>query len=187
MPDDEHPPIDVPPLSPRQLRFVEEYLTDRNATGAYVRAGYRGTRRTARSGGHFLLKNPLVAAAVKQAEQEILERVRLRQHEIYMELRNVVTSNIDSYVVDDEGNVTLKEGVDESAMRAISSIQKKTTHRTRGDEEETTHDVKITLWNKVDSIRIAAQAQGMLVDKQEQTGAGGGPVIIKVEYGDKNS
>lgn len=168
-------------LSPRHRRFVEEYIIDYNATAAYLRAGFRGTRETARRNAHVLLTNTDVDKAVKEAEQVALERVRIRQHEVFSELRNVAFSNVDDYVVDNEGNITLREDVDRSAYRAISSIQKKTTTRTRGEDSETTHDVKITLWNKNEALRMAGQTQGMFVDKLAPTSPDG-----KDEYGAGN-
>lgn len=62
-------------LTPKQQRFVEEYLVDLNATGAAIRAGY------AESGAHVegarLLKNAKVAEAVAKARAERSERTRI--------------------------------------------------------------------------------------------------------------
>ena len=55
------------PLSPRQQRFVDEYLVDLNASAAYVRAGYRAKNgNVAGVSAHHLLKTPKVAAAVAE-------------------------------------------------------------------------------------------------------------------------
>lgn len=184
---DETPEAERDPLNIRQRKFVEEYLIDYHATNAYIRAGYRTVANvTARVNASRLLSHPHIKAAVRKAESELLEQVRIRQHEIFSELRNVALSNIDNYIVDEEGAVTLKEGVDKTALRAIASIHKTTVQRASEDGIVTTHNVKISLWSKVEGLRIAAQTQKMLTDKVEQTGDGGGPVIIKVEYSDKN-
>lgn len=53
------------PLTPKQQRFVEEYLLDLNATQAAIRAGY--SERTAKEMGAENLTKPHVAAAVKAA------------------------------------------------------------------------------------------------------------------------
>lgn len=169
-------------LTPRQRKFVEEFICDYNATAAYKRAGYRTTtEQSTWANASRLLRNDKVQAAVKEAEREVLERVKFRQHEIYSELRNVALSTVENYHVGDDGNITLSEGADTSAMRAISSIQKKTTHRTKGGETETTHDVKITLWNKNEALKMAGQTQGMFVDKLAPTSPDG-----KDEYGAGN-
>jgi len=56
-------------LTPRQARFVDEYLIDLNATRAAIRAGY--SEHTADSQGSRLLKNAKVCTAIaaKQAER----------------------------------------------------------------------------------------------------------------------
>ena len=60
-------------LTPKQQRFVEEYLVDLNATAAYKRAGYVGKGNTAEVTASQLLRNPKVASAV------ILRRVSLSE------------------------------------------------------------------------------------------------------------
>lgn len=63
------------PLTPKQQRFVEEYLVDLNATQAAIRAGY--SRRTARAIGAENLTKPDIAAAIASAKEERAERVRV--------------------------------------------------------------------------------------------------------------
>ena len=52
-------------MTPKQQRFVQEYLIDLNATQAATRAGY--SKRTAGQQGERLLKNVEIAAAVQAA------------------------------------------------------------------------------------------------------------------------
>lgn len=54
-------------LTPKQQRFVAEYLIDLNATAAYKRAGYKGKGNAAESSASEILSNPKVSAAVKEA------------------------------------------------------------------------------------------------------------------------
>ncbi len=49
-------------LTPKQRRFVEEFLVDLNATQAAIRAGY--SERTARSIGSENLTKPDIALAI---------------------------------------------------------------------------------------------------------------------------
>lgn len=53
-------------LTPKQLRFVEEYLVDLNASAAALRAGY--SKRTAGQMGYELLNKPEIAAAIATAQ-----------------------------------------------------------------------------------------------------------------------
>jgi phage terminase small subunit len=55
------------PLTPKQQRFVDEYLIDLNATAAYKRAGYRSAGNAAEVNASHLLRNHKVSQAVKVA------------------------------------------------------------------------------------------------------------------------
>ena len=52
-----------PKLSPKQIRFVDEYLIDLNATQAAIRAGY--SRNSARQIGVETMKKPVIAAVAE--------------------------------------------------------------------------------------------------------------------------
>jgi phage terminase small subunit len=54
-------------LTPKQKRFVDEYLLDLNATAAYKRAGYSGNGNVAEVNAHKLLRNGKVAKFVQSA------------------------------------------------------------------------------------------------------------------------
>ena len=62
-------------LTPKQQRFVEEYLIDLNATQAAIRAGY--SEKTAYSVGHENLKKPEIQKAIEEAKNKISERTEL--------------------------------------------------------------------------------------------------------------
>ena len=61
------------PLTPRQERFVAEYLVDLNATQAAIRAGY--SPHTAGAQGHDLLRKPEIASAVSSRQLVTLQKV----------------------------------------------------------------------------------------------------------------
>ena len=62
-------------LTPKQQRFVDEYLIDLNATQAAIRAGY--SRNSARQIGVENLTKPVIAAAVAKAKRERSERTEI--------------------------------------------------------------------------------------------------------------
>ena len=64
-------------LTPRQERFVQEYLIDLNATQAAIRARY--SKRTAEVQGCRLLRNARVAAAVQKGRAKMAERAQIDQ------------------------------------------------------------------------------------------------------------
>ena len=67
-------------LTPKQQRFVDEYLIDLNATQAAIRAGY--SPKTARSVGQENLTKPDIQQAIEQAKAERSERTKITQDEV---------------------------------------------------------------------------------------------------------
>lgn len=59
-------------LTPKQQRFVEEYLVDLNATQAAIRAGY--SAKTAEQQAFQLLQKTSVSEAVSQQRAKLSER-----------------------------------------------------------------------------------------------------------------
>ena len=64
-----HNGAELKPIAPKRARFVAEYLIDRNATQAAIRAGY--SEKTATMQGSRLLRYDNVQAAVERGEAEI--------------------------------------------------------------------------------------------------------------------
>ena len=62
-------------LTPKQQRFVEEYLIDLNATQAAIRAGY--SERTAQEIGSENLSKPMVAKAITEALAKRSEQTKI--------------------------------------------------------------------------------------------------------------
>lgn len=62
-------------MTPKQQRFVEEYLIDLNATQAAIRAGYK--EDSAGAVGHENLKKPEIAEAIAAAQQERSQRTKI--------------------------------------------------------------------------------------------------------------
>ncbi|QGP80014.1 terminase small subunit [Sphingobium sp. CAP-1] len=72
-------------LSPKQQRFVEEYLVDLNATAAYRRAGYAAKGNAAEVNANRLLRNAKVAAAISAAMAARSERTEISQDMVIRE------------------------------------------------------------------------------------------------------
>lgn len=70
-------------LTPKQARFVEEYLIDLNATQAAIRAGY--SARTARKIGQENLTKPDIAEAISAAQSARSERTEISQDMVLRE------------------------------------------------------------------------------------------------------
>lgn len=62
-------------LTPKQQRFVEEYLVDLNATQAAIRAGY--AKNSAQEQSSRLLSNAMVRAAIKSGKRVVSEETKI--------------------------------------------------------------------------------------------------------------
>lgn len=71
-------------LTPKQERFVQEYLVDLNATQAAIRAGYK--EKTASAIGSENLRKPEIQKALKKALKDREERTEVTQDYVIRKL-----------------------------------------------------------------------------------------------------
>ena len=70
-------------LTPKQKRFVAEYLVDLNATAAAKRAGY--SQKTAHSIGQENLTKPEIQSAIQEEQTERQRRTKITQDMVLRE------------------------------------------------------------------------------------------------------
>lgn len=166
-------------LTPKQQRFIEEYLLDVNATKAAIRAGY--STKTAEVIGAQLLKKTYVSAAIARAIEERSARTNITQDRVLYELMLVAGSDLDHYAIDDEGNVTLTDLAPRGAKRAIASITRRVTKKVGKDgEEEVTRQTEVKFWSKTDALDMVCKHVGMYAPKKiavSRTNADGTPHV----------
>src|SRR6185437_13526322 len=81
-------PKDAGGLSPKQRKFVDEYLIDLNATQAAIRAGY--SEKTAGQQGERLLKKVEIAQAITTKQAKRAELVKVDQNYVITNLLEIV-------------------------------------------------------------------------------------------------
>ncbi len=132
-------------LTPRQERFVQEYLVDLNATQAAIRAGY--SKRRASEIGHQQLLKPAVAEAIAAAKKERSERVQVDADYVVRHLVNLVEL----------------------------SMQKKPCHTMKGEQESDENGnplwTAVDGKSAARALELLARHVGMLKDKLELTHA----------------
>ncbi|MFN3498705.1 MAG: terminase small subunit [Pannonibacter indicus] len=77
-------PARTQPLTPKQQRFVQEYLQDHNGTQAAIRTGY--SEKTAKQQGSRLLTDPRVIAAVRAGQQKVAKKAEVTVDSLMAEL-----------------------------------------------------------------------------------------------------
>lgn len=154
-------------LDHREQLFVAAYLADpaMNGAAAARRAGYAKGRanRTASQ----KLNDPRIKDALDAAKKARLERLKFEQDDVLRELAVLIKSNVQDFVVDDDGRLTLREGVDERAWRAVASVK----HRVRTTKDaEVIRETEYRLWDKPAALRMAGEHYGLYKQRLEHSG-----------------
>jgi len=162
------------PLSPKQARFVEEYLVDLNATQAAIRAGY--SRKTAEVQGCRLLRNAQIAEAVTTAQTKRSERLEITLDKWLRELAIIGFSDLKDYlgISADTGAIRAKafEEMPEGASRALEAIEENRAIKENSDGESTTvyDKIKFKVHDKLGALEKIGKSLGFLKDKIDHSG-----------------
>lgn len=89
-------------LNAKQLRFVQEYLLDLNATQAAIRAGY--SAKTAAATGAENLRKPHIAQAIAEAQYKRATRTETDAAFVLKRLADEVTADI-ADLYDEHGSI----------------------------------------------------------------------------------
>ncbi len=137
---------DAGKLTPRQARFVDEYLIDLNATQAAIRAGY--SRKTAQEQGSRLLSNVMVAAAIEKAIAERAERSGIEADQVLEELGRIAFANAGDYFDWGPDGVSLLDKGDlTEAQRSVVAEVSQTKTKEGGTIRLKLHDKQAALVN----------------------------------------
>jgi phage terminase small subunit len=151
-------------LEPKQIRFVEEYLVDLNATQAAIRSGYGNSKTSAASLGYQNLRKPAVAEAIAKA---MAERPGVTRTRIVDELAAIAFANAGDYFSWGPNGVTVKasEELTESQRGVVAEVSQTIT--------EKGGTIRVKLSDKQAALEKLARTLGMFTDKHELTGKDG--------------
>lgn len=143
-----------PLFSARQLRFIEEYVKDFNATQAAIRAGY--SKKTAYSQGQRLLKHVELAAEIEKRKTKISEQCEVTSERIIKEYAAMAFVDPAEFY-HPNGKVRTLRQMPEQTRRALTSITK----------HEKGYKLATEKKGALDSL---SRIHGMFHDKIEHTG-----------------
>jgi phage terminase small subunit len=145
----------IPGLTPKQKRFVDEYLTDLNATQAAIRAGYKVT--TAPEQAARLLAKSRVQDAVAVGQAKRAGRLEVTQDRVIAELAKLAFADTrDLYHQD--GRPKAPNELDAHTAAAVSSIETVTRIGKDGKQEIS---YRIRLHPKTSALDLLAQHLGI--------------------------
>lgn len=154
-------------LTPKQQRFVEEYLIDLNATQAAIRAGY--SAKTANRIASENLSKPVLQVKIQEAMAERSKRTEITQNRVLEEYARLAFLDPRKFFDDGGYLKKIKDlGGDEAAALSLIEIDVTTIEK---DIETTT--VKIKFLDKTKSLNGLAKHLGLFRENNLQKGKDG--------------
>jgi len=173
-------------LTPKQQRFVEEYLIDLNATQAALRSGY--SPDSAKQIGTENLAKPAIQAAIQEAFNARSERTQIDQDWVLKRLALLADANIKRIASWDDGAVEFKDSDDLSDEEAyiISEVALEETIKegSGGDELVMRRQKKIKHVSdatKKSALELIGKHLGMFKENIQLNGPLGG-IPVQVTY-----
>lgn len=162
-------------ISHKERLFIEQYLTDLNATKAAMRAGY--SKRSAGNQGCVLLKRH---RATIDALFETRGCSRLR---VLEEMSKVAFATIGDYVrleevKDKDGKLTGKVQIFITPTAKLTADQIAALGEITETITEFGTAIKIKPWDKITALAWLGKANRLFVDRHEITGKDGGAIVI---------
>ena len=159
-------------LTPKQQRFVAEYLIDLNGKQAAIRAGY--TVRRAEVTASELLANRKVSEALTKAMQAREKRTEITQDRVLQELARIAFFDLRKLYGAD-GSLKPVTELDDDAAAVLAGLEviEMAGGAQIGGEEGVKHvpmyTKKAKIPDKVAALGLAMRHLGMLKDKTELT------------------
>jgi len=142
-------------MTPKQKKFVEEYLIDLNATQAALRAGYKEKR--AYSTGHENLKKPEIQRLIQEAQQARSKRTEITQDRVLQEYARIAFLNPKS-LFNDDGTIRNIKELDDDTAACIAGMDLVS----RSGPDNTDESVKkIKLTDKLRALQDLSKHLGM--------------------------
>ena len=162
-------------LTPKQQRFVDEYLIDLNATQAAIRTGY--SKKTAGLSGHHNLKSPEVQQAIRAAMRERQERTEVTQDRVLQEYARLAFFD-PRKLFHADGSPKPIEALDDDTAAALTGIDVREEYEGAGEERVFVgYTKKYRLANKMGALNSLAKHMGLFDAKhngeEAQTENGG--------------
>lgn len=145
-------------FTPKQQRFIEEYLVDLNGTQAAIRAGY--SEKTACEQAVRLLANVRIQQAIQEAMHKRSERTGITADMVLRELAKIGFSNMRNYAAWGPSYVHLMNSseISEDDCAAVQEVTQTVT--------ESGVNIKFKLHDKKGSLELIGKHLGMFVEKK---------------------
>jgi phage terminase small subunit len=173
-------------LTGKQVRFIDEYLVDLNATQSAIRAGY--SKKTAAKIGFETLQKPEIAKAIEAKRKELAAGLGITREKVLQEMAKLAFSDVRK-LFDAHGQLLHPTKWPEEAAGAVAGMDlvEEWGEKKDGDGKEVIgYTKKLKLWDKGKQLENLLKHLGMAEDKPPETGVptvspGLAAVIAKLE------
>lgn len=155
-------------LTPKQIRFVDEWLIDFNGKQAAIRAGY--SAKTAEAAAARLLRNVKVQAEISRRQRDLQKRTEVTQDRVVKELARVAFADASDYVCVE--TLTYENG--DGTVSPIQVVSPKDTDTLSDDQraaiasiKQGANGIEVKLCDKIKALELLGRHIGMFNDKVE--------------------
>ena len=159
-------------LTPKQERFIQEYLIDLNATQAAIRAGY--SQKTAHPMGAENLRKPTIAAAITKAQLERAKRTEITQDRVLEEYAKLAFLN-PKHFYDDKGQLIPIHELPDEVAAALTGMDITTAYNKENETFDTIKKIKYS--DKKGALDSLAKHLGMFIERLAVTDTEGKDVL----------
>lgn len=169
-------------LTPKQMRFVDEWLIDFNGKQAAIRAGY--SAKTAEATAARLLRNVKVQAEISRRQKDLQRRTEISQDRVVKELARIAFADASDYACIETYMYENKDGT----LSPLQVVSPKDTGALSDDQRAAIAGIKhgangieVKLHDKIKALELLGRHIGMFNDKLSLSGADGGPLTFRWE------
>ena len=171
-------------LTPKQMRFVDEWLIDFNGKQAAIRAGY--SAKTAEATAARLLRNVKVQAEISRRQKDLQRRTEVTQDRVVKVLARIAFANMADYLHVDTQTRTKDDGTEVVYQIVVLSETEDLSTDQRAalaNVKQSVNGVEIKLHDKIKALELLGRHIGMFNDKLSLSGTDGGPLTFRWEGG----
>jgi len=147
-------------LGEKQIRFIDEYMIDRDGAAAAIRAGY--TKNSAKRSAYRLRSHPAIAAEIERRTHERARRCDVQTDDVLRELKRIAFFDVRKLFDPATGKFyTNPYEMDEEEARGLVNYDVVVL------DKEGDFITKLNPGNKLKALELLMRHAGMLTDKRE--------------------
>jgi len=160
-------------LTPKQERFVKEYIIDLNATQAAIRAKY--SKKTANEQASRLLAKVSIQKAIQREKKKREKRTEITQDKVLKELGLIGFSDPADVLEIEEGGLIIAKKFDDmpkDKRRVLKGVKEDRVIRETPDGKQmVVHDkIRYEFWDKIKALELLGRHLAMFTDNVKHSG-----------------